>query len=235
MANMTLATRTEPIVALDFPTADAALTMVDRLGASCRFFKVGSELYTKEGPQIVRRLVDSGCDLFLDLKFHDIPNTVGGAVRAAANLGVRLLTVHASGGRSMLEAARDAAGSTRIFAVSVLTSLDGAGLGEAWGRQGLLVSDEVLRLADLARAAGVHGLVCSGAEAARVNAEHGDALEILVPGIRFATGQTHDQARVVTPREAAVAGARYIVVGRAVTGSEDPGGAMRAVRAELSA
>ena len=235
--------RATPIVALDVPRSRDALAMTRELGALCRFYKVGLELYTAEGPAIVRALRDQGHEVFLDLKFHDIPNTVRGAARAAADLGVRLLTVHASGGRGMLEAAvqgareGSAAGSDRcrILAVSVLTSLDAAALGEAWGRDARVdVEREVLRLAAMARGADAHGLVCSGAEAAAVRAAHGDALALLVPGVRFADGASQDQARVVTPRAAVEAGARYVVLGRAVTGAPDPSAAMRRALDEIT-
>ena len=227
--------RAEPIVALDVPTLAPALAMVERLGDACRFYKVGMELFTAEGPAVVRRIRDGGAEVFLDLKFHDIPNTVRGGVRSAAALGASLVTVHASGGRAMLEAAVEGAGDRcTVLAVSVLTSMDDATLGEAWGRDGVRAGDEVLRLAALARSAGVPGLVCSGEEAAAVRAEHGDALHLLVPGIRLAGGDRHDQARVVTPAEAQTRGARWIILGRAVTGAADPVEAMRAVERELA-
>ena len=223
-----------PIVALDTPHLEGALALVSRLGDACRFYKVGSELFTAEGPRVVRRLRDVGCDVFLDLKFHDIPNTVRAGVRSAAALGASLVTVHAGGGRSMLEAAVDGAGDRcAVLAVTVLTSLDAAALGEAWGRDGLRVRDEVLRLAALARSAGVPGIVCSGEEAAEVRAVHGEALRLLVPGVRLTGGASHDQARVVTPSRAAAAGASWVVVGRAVTTAVDPEAAMAAVNREL--
>jgi orotidine-5'-phosphate decarboxylase len=235
-ANGNAGERAIPIVALDVPTADRAMAIVERLGESCRFYKVGMELFTAAGPDVVRRLVDSGAQVFLDMKFHDIPNTVRGGVRSAAALGASLVTVHASGGRAMLEAAVEGAGSgCTVLAVSVLTSMDGPALGEAWGRSGVAPRDEVLRLAGLARESGVPGLVCSGEEAALVTAAHGDALRLLVPGIRLAGGDRHDQARVVTPAEAQARGARWIILGRAVTGEADPVAAMQRVAAELAA
>jgi orotidine-5'-phosphate decarboxylase len=229
-----------PIVALDVATSEAALAMVRRLGDRCRFYKVGSELFTAVGPSIVSVVRDEGADVFLDLKFHDIPNTVAGAVRSAAGLGVRLLTVHVSGGSAMLAAAQRAAEESGarigILAVTVLTSLDGQGLAEAWGRGGeLSVESEVLRLAGLAATAGLHGIVCSGAEVAGVRARFGDRLAPLVPGIRLAGGATHDQQRVMTPAAAQAAGARYLVLGRAVTSAADPAEAMSGVIAELRA
>jgi orotidine-5'-phosphate decarboxylase len=225
-------------VALDVAGAAAALAVVDELGALCRFYKIGSELFTAEGPSIVRAVQSLGASVFLDLKFHDIPNTVRGAVRSAAVLGARLVTVHASGGQAMLEAAlagaREVAGDCDVLAVTVLTSLDSEGLSAAWGHPVQDLHAEVLRLAGDASAAGLAGIVCSGQEAAAVRERYGDALATLVPGVRLAGGEGHDQARVVTPREAANAGARYIVVGRAVTAAPSPAQAMEKVLADLS-
>ena len=231
-----------PIVALDVGTLDGALALARRVGEACRFFKVGSELFTAAGPSVVHALRDElGADVFLDLKFNDIPNTVAGAVRSAASLGVRLLTVHASGGRPMLDAAQAAWSESRpeagveggVLAVTVLTSFDAGGLAAAWGRDRVDVVGEVVRLAGDARAAGVHGIVCSGAEAAAVRAAHGESLALLVPGIRLAGGDAHDQQRVMTPAAAQGAGARYLVLGRAVTGAADPAAAMGRVLGEL--
>jgi len=223
-----------PIVALDLPTAADALALVARLGDSCRFYKIGSELFTREGPSVVRAVRDLGCDVFLDLKFHDIPNTVREAARAAAALGVRLLTVHASGGAAMLRAAVEGAGAgCGVLGVTVLTSLDSAALGSAWGKDDVLVDQEVLRLAGLVAAAGAHGIVCSGREAAAVHATFGDQLALLIPGIRLAAGESHDQARTATPAAAARAGARYLILGRAITAAPDPVAAMAQVSAEL--
>jgi orotidine-5'-phosphate decarboxylase len=231
-----------PIVALDYSTAEPALALARRLGERCRFYKVGSELFTAAGPTVVRALREElGADVFLDLKFHDIPNTVAGAVRSAARLGVRLLTVHASGGEPMLGAARQAAdevtgGACGVLAVTVLTSLDARVLGAAWGRADAIdMEAEVLRLADLAARAGVHGIVCSGAEVGAVRARFGDRLAPLVPGIRLAGGSAHDQTRVMTPAAAQRAGARYLILGRAVTADQDPTAAMDRVLAELRA
>ncbi|MDB4900507.1 MAG: pyrF [Gemmatimonadetes bacterium] len=242
MSDEAAANRAIPIVALDFGSADEALAMARRVGDQCRFFKVGSELFTTSGPAIVRRLqAELGADVFLDLKFNDIPNTVAGAVRSAAALGVRLLTVHASGGRIMLEAAQAAwrGASERgweggVLAVTVLTSFDAAGLAAAWGRGDVDVEREVMRLAGDAAAAGLHGIVCSGGEVAAVRRVHGDGLALLVPGIRLRGGDLHDQQRVMSPSGAQAAGARYLVIGRAVTGADDPAAAMAEVVTELS-
>ena len=225
---------TTPIVALDVQTADDALRIVETLGRSCRFYKIGLELFTAAGPSIVTQVIDRGNDVFLDLKLHDIPNTVRGAARSAAALGVRLLTVHAIGGASMVEAAVDGAGpGLGILAVTVLTSFDDASLASATGRVGISAKDEVERLAEMAANARAHGIVCSGAEAGAIHARFGARLALLVPGIRMTGGASHDQKRVVTPSEAATAGARYIVVGRAVTAASDPRGAMGAVLSDL--
>ena len=227
---------TTPIIALDVPSGTDALALVDELGDRCRFYKVGSELFTRVGPAIVEELRERGRDVFLDLKFHDIPNTVAGGVRAAAALGARLATVHATGGRAMLESAVEAAGSAcGILAVSVLTSATGAEIAAAWGRRDDIdVATEVLRLAETAATAGVHGIVCSGLEAGLVRERFGDALAVLVPGVRPAGGPKQDQARVVTPREASMAGARYIVVGRMVTSAPDRAMAMQSVVDQLA-
>lgn len=219
-----------PIVALDFPDAERAMTLVQVLDEKCRFYKVGSELFTASGADIVQWLRDTGCDVFLDLKFHDIPNTVAGAMRRVAEMGVRLTTVHASGGSKMMSAAVEAAGpDCGVLAVTILTSLDDAMLGEAWGRERVDVENEVLRLAELARSSGVHGIVCSGHEAEAVHSRHGSALKLLVPGIRLPGDDPGDQSRVVTPAAAVAAGASYLVLGRAVTAARQPREAMAAV------
>jgi orotidine-5'-phosphate decarboxylase len=226
---------TTPIVALDVQTADDAFRIVETLGDRCRFYKIGLELFTAVGPSIVTRVIERGNDVFLDLKLHDIPNTVRGAARSAAALGARLLTVHAIGGAAMVEAAVEGAGPTLgILAVTVLTSFDDASLANANGRPGVSAKEEVERLAEVAVAARAHGIVCSGAEAGAIHDRFGDRLALLVPGIRMAGGASHDQKRVVTPIAAASAGARYIILGRAVTGSADPRGAMEAVNADLT-
>ncbi|HYW33260.1 MAG TPA: orotidine-5'-phosphate decarboxylase [Gemmatimonas sp.] len=246
-----------PIVALDVRTAREAEALVRRLDVHCDFYKVGLELFTAEGPSIVRWLRQSGKRVFLDLKLHDIPNTVRGAARNAASLGVSLLTVHASGGsemvRAAVEGAREAVETTDahsgvlpaaadgrhdtpcgILGVTILTSLDGAAVDRAWGRSGSDVVTEVVRLAGVVREGGGVGIVCSGHEAAAVTAAHGAEFGTLVPGIRLPGGPQHDQRRVMTPRDAAAAGARWIILGRAVTGDPDPVAAILAVHAELA-
>lgn len=232
-AGAPIAAGPEPIVALDVPTADAARALAAGLGAS--FYKVGGELFTAAGPDVVRSLRDAGAGVFLDLKFHDIPTTVRGSARSAAATGARLITVHASGGRAMIEAGVEGAGDgCGVLAVSVLTSMTAATLGESWGRSVARVADEVLRLGEIARAAGAHGLVCSGREAALVRAAYGDGLAVLVPGVRPVGAAVHDQARAVSPEEARAAGARYVVLGRAVTRALDPGRALLAIARALA-
>ena len=211
------------------------MTLVQTLDEKCRFYKVGSELFTASGADIIQWLRDTGCDVFLDLKFHDIPNTVAGAMRNVARMGVRIATVHASGGSKMLEAAVEAAGSEcGVLAVTVLTSLDDAQLGEAWGRDRVDVENEVLRLAEMARSAGCHGIVCSGQEAEAVRSRHGVGLKLLIPGIRLPGDAAGDQSRIVTPEAAQASGATYLVIGRSVTSSIDPRGAMESVNERLS-
>ena len=235
MAQLTSAAAATPIVALDVYSVETAMPIAASLRDLCSAFKVGSELFTGAGPAAVASLREAGCEVFLDLKFHDIPNTVAAAARTAARLGAGLLTVHAVGGEAMIRAAVDAAGpDCGVLAVTVLTSLDAQSLGQTWGRPALDVRDEAVRLAGLARDAGAFGVVCSGQEAAEIRAAHGEALKILVPGVRLADGAVHDQARVVTPSEAARAGASYLVIGRAVTAAPDPRAAMRAVLADLA-
>ena len=226
--------RPVPIVALDFPRADLALAMVDRLGNACTFYKVGGELFTAAGPQAVQILRALGKDVFLDLKLHDIPNTVRGAARSAASIGAKLVTVHATGGREMIEAAVEGAGpKCGVMGVTILTSLDAAMLRSAWGRKSLEVYGEVLRLAGDCAAAGAHGVVCSGLEAQKIGAKYGERLKLLVPGIRPAGGRTDDQKRAVTAAEAARAGANYIVLGRMITEAKDPASELRSVMQTL--
>lgn len=234
MAVLNKTGRAIPIIALDVPSTEKALGLVAELGDGCSFYKIGNELFTSVGPEVVRRVRERGPDVFLDLKLHDIPNTVAGGVRGAAAMGARLVTVHATGGVAMLHAAVDAAGTDcGILAVTVLTSLTGDEVARSWGRSSVDVADEVLRLAEMAAEAGAHGVVCSGREAGAVRERFGSDLAVLVPGVRAAGGAVQDQARVVTPREAASAGATYVVVGRMVTAAPDRVAAMAAVRAEL--
>ena len=229
------------IVALDFPSSDAAMDLVDRLQGACRWFKVGMELYYAAGNQILDRLRERGFEVFLDLKLHDIPNTVAGAVRAVAGTGASLLTVHAGGGERMMRAAAQAAdrpGAPRLLAVTVLTSMDAAelravGVGDAGEAEGV-VETQVLRLARLARAAGIDGLVCSAEEVAAVREAMGPEALLVVPGIRPAgTGSSDDQSRVASAAQAIARGASKLVVGRPITQAPDPARAAAGILAEI--
>lgn len=223
------------VVALDVATASAALAMAGRLGAGCTFYKVGLELYTAAGPAVVASLRDRGKDVFLDLKLHDIPNQVARATARAGELGVRLLTVHASGGGAMLAAAAAAAPqSLDLLAVTVMTSLDAGVLGEVYGRPVDDVGAEVDRLAVLARDAGIEGVVCAASEAERARGVMGPDARIVTPGIRLAGDPHHDQRRVRTAGQAFQAGATHIVVGRPVTASADPRAAFERIVAEAA-
>lgn len=228
--------RARLIVALDVSTAAAAHKIVAAVGDSARIYKVGMQLYTAEGPQVVRDLIASGRNVFLDLKYHDIPNTVAAAVREAAKLGVSMLTVHASGGGAMLRAAAEAArttnSATMVLGVTVLTSLDQRDLEHA-GIRGT-VGDQVSRLAALAISSGCHGVVASAQEAAMLRAELGDDFLIVTPGVRPVGVEHGDQARVVTPAEAMASGASYIVVGRPITEAENPAEEAREILAQMA-
>jgi orotidine-5'-phosphate decarboxylase len=232
---VSLMPRDRLIVALDVPTSEEALALAARLAGSVGMFKVGSQLFTAAGPQLVETLVARGERVFLDLKYHDIPNTVGSAVRSAARLGVSLLTVHGLGGRAMLSsAAVAAAGSaTRLLAITVLTSHDAESLAEVGVADDL--SDEVRRLALLAQGSGVHGVVASPHEVPVLRSACGPALLIVTPGIRPAGAERGDQARAATPDAAVAAGADYIVVGRPVLAAPDPRAAADAIVRSLSA
>ena len=223
------------IVALDVSTAAAARRIVAAVGDSALTYKVGMQLYTAEGPQVVRDLVTSGRRVFLDLKYHDIPNTVGAAVTEAARLGVSMLTVHASGSGKMLRAAVEAAQARRelmVLAVTVLTSMDGHDL-ENIGIRGT-VADSVVRLATIALASGCQGIVTSAREASALRAELGDSFAIVTPGVRPAGGHAGDQVRVATPAEAIASGASHIVVGRPITEAADPAAEARAILGQIS-
>ncbi len=225
------------IVALDLPTSDGALGLVDRLGDSVGWYKVGSPLFTRTGPALLEALRDRGKRVFLDLKFHDIPSTVAKAVDAAASHGVDLLTVHATGGTDMLTAAADAAGTDgpRVLAVTILTSFTPAGIEEVWSRELLSLRDEVSRLGDLAAAAGVHGVVCSPLEAELMRRRRGPGFLVVTPGIRPAEAEAGDQARIATPEAAARAGADYLVVGRPIWQAPDPLDAVQRIHRSLAA
>src|SRR5271166_2961458 len=223
------------IVALDVSSAAQARQIVQTIGEAATTYKVGKQLFTAEGPQVVRDLVSSGRKVFLDLKFHDIPNTVAAAVKAAAELRVAMLTVHASGGSKMLKAAADAASQSpaqpMILAVTVLTSFSDSDLHEL-GISGNVLS-QVLRLGALARAAGCGGLVASALEARELRRELGDDFAIVTPGVRPAGAAAGDQARVVTPMLAIAAGASHLVVGRPILDAPDPAKAVQEIVREI--
>jgi orotidine-5'-phosphate decarboxylase len=230
-------TRDRLIVALDIPSAAQARQLVQSIGESATTYKIGKQLFTAEGPQLVRELVASGRKVFLDLKFHDIPNTVAGAVRSAADLRVSMLTVHASGGSKMLKAAAEAAAHSSakplVLAVTVLTSMADADLQEI-GVSGTVLS-QVLRLGALARQAGCGGLVASAKEAGELRRGLGEGFAIVTPGVRPAGSAIGDQARVVTPRDAIAAGASHLVVGRPIIEAPDPAKAAAAIVREIEA
>jgi orotidine-5'-phosphate decarboxylase len=228
--------REKLIIALDVSTAAAAQKIVSEVGESALTYKVGMQLYTAEGPQLVRDLVASGRQVFLDLKYHDIPNTVGSAVKEAAQLGVSMLTVHAIGGSKMLRAATEAAQTLnpdlKVLGVTVLTSMGDDDL-ETIGVQGDVL-DEVLRLATLALYSGCHGIISSAREAPELRKSLGKKFALVTPGVRPAGSGNADQVRVVTPAQAIAAGASHIVVGRPITGAADPAAEARAILDQIT-
>ncbi|WP_396621307.1 orotidine-5'-phosphate decarboxylase [Marinobacter sp. W-8] len=224
------------IVALDFPSQNPALALADQLDpAKCRL-KVGKELFTRSGPDLVKALQSRGFDIFLDLKFHDIPNTTSAAVVAAAELGVWMVNVHASGGEKMMVACRErleAFGNDRplLIAVTVLTSMsdeDLAGIGITGSAEA-----HVSRLATLTKNSGLDGVVCSAQEAPRLKAEQGSDFQLITPGIRPLTADKGDQQRIMTPTDALKAGSDYLVIGRPITQAPDPLAALEAIYAEV--
>lgn len=228
--------QTPIIVALDFPSREAALAMAGQLDSKLCRVKVGKELFTRCGPQVVEALQAKGFEVFLDLKFHDIPNTTAMAVQAAAELGVWMVNVHCSGGLRMMTACRETldrsgAGKPLLIGVTVLTSMeqaDLAGIGLDMAPQ-----EQVLRLAGLASEAGLDGLVCSAQEARSLK-ERFAQLQLVTPGIRPAGSQADDQRRILTPAEAMAAGSDYLVIGRPIAQAKDPAAALAAVVAELA-
>jgi orotidine-5'-phosphate decarboxylase len=230
-----LAAKDRLAVALDVPDTAAALALVDRLEGSCRWLKVGMELYYTAGNALVEALRQRGYSIFLDLKLHDIPNTVAGAVRSATQAGAELLTVHASGGGAMLRAAAEAAeapGSPRLLAVTVLTSVDAAELISV----GVSASpaEQALLLARLAKDSGIHGMVCSAEEVGSLRREIGPDALLVVPGIRPSGASLDDQRRIATPGDAISRGSSMLVVGRPITKATNPAAAARAVLEEIA-
>jgi orotidine-5'-phosphate decarboxylase len=224
------------IVALDVPDADAAGELVNGLERSCSWFKVGMELFTAAGPQAIEPLVSRGHSVFLDLKFCDIPNTVAGAVRSAAALGVRMLTVHAFGGPAMLEAAQEAlagfSNPPQLLAVTVLTSMDQVQIAASGISRS--PAEQVELLAKMGMAAGIRGFVCSPQEVSTLRALAGPEAVLVVPGIRPAGAEAGDQKRAATPAEALRAGASYLVLGRPITQAPDPAEAAEAILTEMA-
>jgi len=224
------------IVALDYPTKEAALGLVDRLDGQCRWFKVGLELYVAAGPAIVETLVQRGFSVFLDLKLHDIPNTVASAVKAASLLGARMLTIHAAGGPVMLSAAREAvagiANAPELLAVTVLTSMDQAQVSAIGVSR--TPAEQVTLLAQMGMAAGIRGFVCSPQEVAGLRQMTGPEGVLVIPGIRPDGASVGDQQRIATPGQALKEGASYLVVGRPITQATEPARAAEAILAEMA-
>lgn len=222
------------IVPLDVPDASSAMALVDALGEEATFYKVGLELFTAAGPAVVDELRSRGKDVFLDLKYLDIPNTVARAVSRASDLGVRFLTIHATGGPEMIAAAAEAGGGrVGLLGVTVLTSVDREGLAGIWNRPVPSIGDEVVRLARMAVEGGAAGVVCSPREAGLVSGATPPGSEIVTPGVRFADGDRDDQRRVATPAEAVAAGATRLVMGRPITRAADPRAAFRRAAEEV--
>jgi orotidine-5'-phosphate decarboxylase len=224
------------IIALDYADATSALNLVAELDPKLCRLKVGKELFTAVGPQLVEKLTDKGFGVFLDLKFHDIPNTVAKACEVASKLGVWMLNVHASGGLAMMQAAREGVAksghSPLLIAVTVLTSMDQAALNQV-GVDGD-VQDQVLKLARLTQQAGLDGVVCSAQEAAILRKALGKEFLLVTPGIRPANANTGDQSRVVTPSDALRSGASYLVIGRPITQAANPLRALEAICQEIA-
>jgi len=224
------------VVALDYPDPQQALDFVDRVDPSQCRLKVGKELFTRGGPQLVEKLAGKGFDIFLDLKFHDIPNTVAKACQAAAELGVWMMNVHALGGRRMMEAAREALATTarppHLIAVTILTSHSQEELGEI-GLTGT-PAENVVRLAGLAKSAGIDGVVCSAQESQLLRDQLGDDFLLVTPGIRPASASLDDQRRVMTPVDAVSAGSSYLVIGRPITAADNPTGVLLTINSEIS-
>ena len=212
------------IVALDYDNKHSALTLADRLDPKYCRVKVGKELFTAAGPAVVKELFDRSFDVFLDLKFHDIPNTVAKALSAAADLGVWMANVHASGGSRMMSAAKQALGNSGsdmlLIGVTVLTSMDTSDLEEVGIKRTL--SDQVLHLASMTKDSGLDGVVCSAQEARTLKESLGKDFKLVTPGIRLANSAADDQRRIVTPADAMALGSDYLVIGRPITQSADP-------------
>lgn len=223
------------IIALDLPSAAKALHLVDLLGERVEHYKVGYEIFTRAGPALVRKLHQRGKAVFLDLKFHDIPNSVAHAVEAAAALGVDMLTLHAAGGPGMLAAARKAAGDNgpRLLGVTLLTSFTASDVEQVWAKELRSLREEVSRLAALSADAGLDGVVASAMEAENLKRKHGAGFLVVTPGIRPAGDLAGDQVRTATPAEAVRNGSDFLVVGRPVLEATHPVAATDAILNEL--
>ena len=225
------------IVALDFDDAAKAMALVDQLDPAACKLKVGKEMFTLFGPEFVKSLIAKGFDIFLDLKFHDIPNTVAKACKAAAEMGVWMVNVHASGGMEMMKAAKNAIASsshpqTKLIAVTVLTSMDQAQLNDVVPE--VSPAEQVKKLAQLTADSGLDGVVCSAKEAVMLRETHNDEFLLVTPGIRPAGADVGDQKRVMTPVDAIDAGVSYLVMGRPITQAENPLAALQAVNQSLA-
>jgi orotidine-5'-phosphate decarboxylase len=225
------------VVALDYPNSDRALQMADQLDPQRCRVKVGKELYTRSGPKIIELLTERGFEIFLDLKFHDIPNTVAKAVRASAEMGVWMVNVHASGGKEMMQQARReldqvADSKTLLIAVTVLTSMQRSDLAEI----GLDIDpvEHVLRLAKLTQGSGLDGVVCSAQEAAILRSHLGAEFVLVTPGIRLTNGDSDDQQRILTPAKALQQGSDYLVIGRPITQAASPMQALEAIELDIA-
>ena len=230
-------TSSEPriIVALDYDNSNSALSLADQLNPNQCRLKVGKELFVAAGPQLVKSLSDRGFDVFLDLKFHDIPNTVAKAVSAAADLGVWMTNVHASGGTRMMTAAREAVenhgGDMLLIAVTVLTSTDDSDLQQVGVNS--VAGDQVLALANLTKQAGLDGVVCSAQEATHLKQQLGQDFKLITPGIRLTDSASDDQRRIVSPAQAIEQGSDYLVIGRPITQAENPQQMLQKINSSL--
>ena len=229
----TISTRDRVIVALDFPDQSQALALVSSLSGVASIYKIGLQLYTAAGPGIVHAVAKTGAGIFLDLKLHDIPNTVGKAVAAAGELGVQMLTVHLSGGRAMLEAAVAAKPrNLLLLGVTVLTSSTAETLHETGVDSG--VDEQVMRLGELGKNSKIDGLITSPREVAKLRQKLGDDITLVTPGVRPAWAEANDQKRFTTPKEALKNGADYLVVGRPITAAKNPREAMDRLLNEIT-
>jgi orotidine-5'-phosphate decarboxylase len=230
-------TSSEPriIVALDYDNSNSALSLADQLNPNQCRLKVGKELFVAAGPQLVKSLSDRGFDVFLDLKFHDIPNTVAKAVSAAADLGVWMTNVHASGGNRMMTKAREAVenhgGDMLLIAVTVLTSMDDSDLQQVGVNS--VAGDQVLALANLTKQAGLDGVVCSAQEATHLKQQLGQDFKLITPGIRLTDSASDDQRRIVSPAQAIEQGSDYLVIGRPITQAENPQQMLQKINSSL--